>query len=389
MALTGLPLLVLVALLAALGPLLVAAAWRRLSRPSLAAVVSRVGLLVVCQVLAVSFVALAVNDFGYFYGSWSDLMGNTQTGRIVHVAGPAGLTGSTPLKITPAPFGGNARTSRTKWSRFGRVLAVNIGGATTGLQEKAVIYEPPQYFQHRWAHYRFPGILALTGYPSTIHSVTHFPLYVSALEKDLRHHTARPSVMVITTPNPVFPRDTQCTDVPGGPQALSYFTRDVPHEVAGLLRVRADHWGVIGYSTGAYCAVKMAMNDPYQYPVAVSLSGYFTDYQTDRTGELWGGSPAVRAMNDLDWRMTHLPAPPISVLVTVGTAERGPYGVTNTLRFASLVRPPTHLDKLISRGGGHNFHEWGRELPSAFAWMSHRLHVEPPGGGARPEGMSG
>jgi hypothetical protein len=253
------------------------------------------------------------------------------------------------------------------------VLPVSIGGATTGLHEKALIYEPPEYFQRRWSRYRFPAILGLTGYPSTIRSVTHALHYAEALESDVRHHTARPAVMVITTPNPVFPRDTQCTDVPGGPQVLSYFTRDVPHEVAGFVRVRPDHWGVIGYSTGGYCAAKMAMTAPYQFPVAVSLSGYYTDYQYRLTGDLWGGSAAVGKMNDLDWRITHLPAPPISLLATTGTAERDAYGVSNTLRFASLVRAPMRLDKLVVRGGAHNFGTWGKELPSAFAWMSRRL----------------
>ena len=373
MSLTGVPLLVVVGVLAVLLPGLTVVGWRRLGRPSPAAVAGRIGLVVVSQLLAVSFVALSVNDSGYFYGSWSDLIGQTHTGHIVHVRGSRAHHGPAALTITHARFREGAQSPRAQWPRVGRVLPVSIGGATTGLHEKALIYEPPEYFQRRWSRYRFPAILGLTGYPSTIRSVTHALHYAEALESDVRHHTARPAVMVITTPNPVFPRDTQCTDVPGGPQVLSYFTRDVPHEVAGFVRVRPDHWGVIGYSTGGYCAAKMAMTAPYQFPVAVSLSGYYTDYQYRLTGDLWGGSAAVGKMNDLDWRITHLPAPPISLLATTGTAERDAYGVSNTLRFASLVRAPMRLDKLVVRGGAHNFGTWGKELPSAFAWMSRRL----------------
>jgi hypothetical protein len=373
MSLTGVPLLVVVGVLAVLLPVLTVVGWRRLGRSSPAAVAGRIGLVVVSQLLAVSFVALSVNDSGYFYGSWSDLIGQTHTGHIVHVRGSRAHHGPAALTITHARFREGAQSPRAQWPRVGRVLPVSIGGATTGLHEKALIYEPPEYFQRRWSRYRFPAILGLTGYPSTIRSVTHALHYAEALESDVRHHTARPAVMVITTPNPVFPRDTQCTDVPGGPQVLSYFTRDVPHEVAGFVRVRPDHWGVIGYSTGGYCAAKMAMTAPYQFPVAVSLSGYYTDYQYRLTGDLWGGSAAVGKMNDLDWRITHLPAPPISLLATTGTAERDAYGVSNTLRFASLVRAPMRLDKLVVRGGAHNFGTWGKELPSAFAWMSRRL----------------
>ena len=374
MSLTGSPLLVLVGVLAVLVPVLTIVVWRRLGRRAIATVAGRIGLMVVSQVLAVSFVALSVNDSGYFYGSWSDLLGKTHhTGHIVSVTGSRTHMAHVTPAITRARFGRAVRVQRADWSRVGRVLPVTIGGATTGLQERALIYEPPEYFQHRWAHHRFPAILALTGYPSTTRSITHALHYSAALERDVRAGTARPAVMVITTPNPLFPRDTQCTDVPGGPQALSYFTQDVPHEVAGLLRVQPQHWGVIGYSTGGYCAAKMAMTAPYQFPVAVSLSGYYTDYQTRATGQLWGGSAGVRAMNNLDWRITHLPAPPISLLATTGTAELDPYGISNTLRFVSLVRAPMRIDKTVVSGGAHNFSTWGRELPAAFAWMSQRL----------------
>jgi hypothetical protein len=78
-------------------------------------------------------------------------------------------------------------------------------------------------------------------------------------------------------------------------------------------------------------------------------------------------------MNNLDWRITHLPAPPISLLATTGTAELDPYGISNTLRFVSLVRAPMRIDKTVVSGGAHNFSTWGRELPAAFAWMSQRL----------------
>jgi Putative esterase len=384
MSLTGSPLLVLVGVLAVLLPVLATVVWRQLGRRSAGAVTGRLGLVVISQLLAVSFVALLVNDSGYFYGSWSDLMGQTRTGHITQVTVSGTHHGVTPMTITPTWFGNFVSTPRAQWSRKGRVLPVRIGGATTGLQEKALIYEPPQYFQRRWAGHRFPGILALTGYPSTSRSITHALHYASALHRDVRRHAARPAVMVITTPNPVFPRDTECTDVPGGPQTLTYFSQDVPHEVAKLLRVRSDRWGVIGYSTGGYCAAKIAMTAPYQFPVAVSLSGYYTDYQRRVTGSLWGGAPGLRALNNLDWRVTHLPPPPISLLATVGTGERDAYGLSNTLKFASLVRPPMRLYTLEVQGGSHNFQTWGRELPSAFVWMSRRLGGSVSAGGTGP-----
>ena len=49
---------------------------------------------------------------------------------------------------------------------------------------------------------------------------------------ELRAHRARPMVLVHDEPVGGPPRDTECTDVPAGPQALTFFAQDVPLAVA-------------------------------------------------------------------------------------------------------------------------------------------------------------
>jgi enterochelin esterase-like enzyme len=146
-----------------------------------------------------------------------------------------------------------------------------------------------------------------------------------------------------------MPRDTECTDVPGGPQVETFFTQDVLLAVSHHYRVRADAWGTIGDSTGGYCAAKIAMLNPAVFHAAASLSGYFT------------------TLHD------NMPAPPVSMLVTTSRDEGGPHSITNSLRFISLTRSPMRVSSIIEPHGGHNFTTWLPEIPRALDWLSTRV----------------
>jgi enterochelin esterase-like enzyme len=180
-------------------------------------------------------------------------------------------------------------------------------------------------------------------------------------------------VLVMLRSSPVYPRDTECTDIPGGPQVQTFLAQDVPWEVTHHYRVQPSTWGIIGDSTGGYCAAKIAMTDPYVFHAAVALSGYFTTLHDNTTGNLWNGSRVLRELNSPDWRLQHLPAPPVSVLVTTSRDERGPYGIANSRRFLALARPPMQVSSIISAHGGHDLNAWAPLIPRSLAWLSHRL----------------
>lgn len=63
--------------------------WPRLARRSVRAVLGRVGLLLVTQVMVFSSVGLLANNSFLFYGSWADLLGQKQDLGVVtdHAAG--------------------------------------------------------------------------------------------------------------------------------------------------------------------------------------------------------------------------------------------------------------------------------------------------------------
>jgi S-formylglutathione hydrolase FrmB len=140
----------------------------------------------------------------------------------------------------------------------------------------------------------------------------------------------------------------------------------------------ASGWGLVGDSTGGYCALKLAMTDSDKFSAAASLSGYFGALQDSTTGDLYGGDPALRDQNDLLWRIAHLPSPPIAALLATSRSGESDYG--STLRFAALAKPPMRVSTLIRASGGHNFNTWNAEVPAALHWLSGQLLPASPDG---------
>jgi S-formylglutathione hydrolase FrmB len=143
------------------------------------------------------------------------------------------------------------------------------------------------------------------------------------------------------------------------------------------LRVQQGAWGVVGDSTGGYCATKIAMTHDAEFRAAVSLSGYYFALHDVTTGNLWGGSRTLRHLNSPQWMLAHRPAPPVSLFVTIGKQETKREGYPDTMKFLSLVKPPMRVTALIEPHGGHNFRTWDAELPTALHWLSNRLSAHP------------
>ncbi|MGZ4748869.1 MAG: alpha/beta hydrolase [Oryzihumus sp.] len=379
MSLLGQSLLVVLGVLTVLLPIATVLLWSRLRGPRALRIAARAGLLVTSQLVAVLLVAAAANDYGYFYGSWTGLWrGVDQMVTGVSTTGPVVITGAARPGTDPPPGGirvvaDRAFSTPSEWATRGRLETVLIHGPITQIRTMAHVYLPPQYFQRRYAHSTFPAAEVLTGYPGTNMQQVRKLQYQQVLLRELHHHRARPMVLVMMRSAVVFPRDTECTDVPGGPQAETFLAQDVPWAMTHSYRVQPAGWAAIGDSTGGYCAAKITMMNPYTFHVAVSFSGYFTPISDSTTGSLWGGSKVLRNLNSPLWRLQHMPAPPVSMLLLSSHDEGGPLGITNTQRFAAAARPPLQVSTIIEAHGGHNFGTWRPEIPRALAWVSARL----------------
>ncbi|MEO3810120.1 alpha/beta hydrolase-fold protein [Sphaerisporangium sp. B11E5] len=386
MGLTSATLMILVTALA-VGGLVCSALWLwpRLSARTWGAVAGRVGVLAGTQALTLMAIGLLVNNYFGFYGSWGDLLGtHAVPAPGVREGGRAGTlrgeevrpeTNLRVIRTANVHINGNFRRSA------GQLKEVMIPGPSTGLSTLAYVYLPPQYFAKEYARTRFPVIVGLTGYPGDPRNLISRMNMPAVAARAIEEGRMPPTVLVLTRPTVAPPRDTECMDVPRGPQVETFFTKDLKEAVARSLRVATTPaaWGVLGGSTGGYCALKLSMRHPEAYSAAVSLSGYFQPPVDATTGDLFGGSRRLREENDLMWRLAHLPHPPVSVLVA--SSRQGESNYLSTLRFLDAVRPPMRAASLILPSGGHNFTTWNRELPQALPWLANRLTTR---AGARP-----
>jgi hypothetical protein len=374
------------------------ASWR------IQAVLARIGMVVVSEMLVIVAFLVLLNNYFSFYTSWSQLLGSgtaqtygfgtakaakpASAPLIVNKAEAAPLPGA-PIRGMPGepplaagPNGVNLaglNRGEKNLAQTGELLGITINGAHTGISVGGdFVYLPPQYFQPAYAHAKFPAVLTITGYPAGPWGLVDRLKVPGTAAALVAQKKIKPAVYVMMNSSVAMPRDFECTNVPASLQVETFFAQDVPLAIEHAFRVEngPGSWAAMGYSTGGYCAVKLAMMNPAQFSFAVSVAGYYTAVQDRSTGSLYGNSTGYQDLNSPDWRLANLPAPPVSVLVTSSRVGENTY--PGTLAFLRLIRPPMRAYSLILPQGGHNFTSWGRELPPSLIWLSQRLRPAVP-----------
>ncbi|TJZ42770.1 esterase [Streptomyces piniterrae] len=343
--------------------------WPRLSRGNWRAVVGRIGLLLATQLSLFASVGLMANNSFGFYASWADLFGQEQEPGVVtnYETGPNG----TKLKMLGTEHLSIQGGSKPKVA--GRIEKVLVRGEQSKITSPAFVYLPPQYFQHKYAGKKFPATVVLTGYPGTaqaLYKKLHFPQTQHGL---LKQKKMQPTILVMMRPTVAPPRDTECVDIPNGPQTETFFTKDLRADISQHYRIgtEAKNWGIIGDSTGGYCALKMTMRHPEAFSTGAALSGNYKAPIDATTGDLFGGNPQLERENNLLWRQKNMAAPPVNLLVT--TSKQGEENYQKTLQFIQQTKSPSRISSIILDSGGHNFNTWRREIPAALEWIGQHL----------------
>jgi len=345
--------------------------WPRLARRNWRAVSGRVGLLLGTQLALFASVGLAANQAFGFYASWADLFGQEKNQGVVVNHSALGSGG--PLEVIDTARVRGAGGSLPQVG--GQIQKVDIVGRTTKIATPAYVYLPPEYFQPQYRTRTFPAAVVLTGYPGTAQALVdklHYPSTAQALAKNGR---MQPMILVMMRPTVAPPRDTECVDIPGGPQTETFFAKDLPDALLAHYRVgrKPGSWGIIGDSTGGYCALKLAMHHPGAYAAGAGLSPYYKAPIDPTTGDLFHGDKGLRNRADLWWCIKHLPAADTSLLVT--SSRIGESNYKATLKFIERVQATklTRISSIILESGGHNFNTWRREIPATLQWISGRL----------------
>ncbi|MEV0180250.1 alpha/beta hydrolase-fold protein [Streptomyces sp. NPDC050625] len=358
--------------------------WPQLADRGVRHVLGRLVAIGVTQVAIIAAFACWLNSSYQFFGSWGELFGDTETAPVgVTQASIGHGTGNGPMVkgalVQPATSEQLNRVSGLPTGPAavnGRVDSVKVIGRRTGVVDPAFVYLPPQYFQKAYARQRFPVIVTLSGYPGSIFNLAEH-LRVSQTAGELQKSgRMQPTIMVMIRPTIAPPRDTECVDVPGGPQTETFLAKDLPEALKSAYRVGHDAsaWGVMGYSSGGSCALQLTMRNPGVYTTAGALSPDYKVKDDPTTGNLFGSGPGrVNRVNehDLMWRLKHLPAPQVSVLVA--ESKHGERGYPQTLAFIKAVKAPMRVASIEPDQGSHNFPTWVREMPGTLQWMSRQL----------------
>jgi S-formylglutathione hydrolase FrmB len=167
----------------------------------------------------------------------------------------------------------------------------------------------------------------------------------------------------------------ECSNVPGDANVDAWLTHDVRSMVIDDFRAEpaADAWGLMGYSTGGFCAAKLVLQHPNRYRAAVSLSGYYVPDSQELSDD-----PLLDHANSPLWLVSHARTPAVSLLMTDSAQDTvDPASEAAQMIAAAKANPlakGTDVQSFVAPlGGGHNQSAWEKMLPTAFTWLSQRL----------------
>ncbi len=272
-------------------------------------------------------------------------------------------------RVTPAAAGKPGKVVSTGQGGS-RVVTFTIAGAVSGITTPGYAYLPPGYDSAAHVHTVYPVIEAVDGFPGSPHTWLVSLGAASYLDREILAGRMAPTVVVFPYQYTNAAHDGECVNAAGGQQWETFLTRDVRSVVAEQFRVRTDRagWGIVGTSTGGFCAVNLAMRNPDMYAASVSMSGYFMAITDRTTGDLYRGDVNLRLQNSPLWRLQHLPVPDLPIFLAAAKDDKG--AIADLQQFASTARPPMQITSVLVPQGGHTGGVWVVLEPSAYDWLS-------------------
>lgn len=343
---------------------LLATMWGRVPRRGWLRWPLRVLMIMTSQLMACTLAAVALNDVDRFYNSWSEVLGSHQ--QTLNVASPDHAKVAEDLR---------RQLSRHK-NGSSAIVSIQIKEAESSRTHTALVYLPAAYFDLAHSTKQFPVVEMLDGYPGSPQTWVG-PMHLQrSADAEISSGRALPFIAVMPVQN-YLPqgRDGQCLDVPGGALVESTLTNQVRRSILANFRVSADRsaWALMGYSTGGYCALKIALRFPQYYASAASILGNSTPYQDATTGPVFTLHAGLRDANSPMWLISHCSPPNLAVLLAASRGDA--VTLKGAQAFARLAREPTHVRVVSAATGGHNFHTFRLYEAVAFDWLSGQLRA--------------
>ena len=315
--------------------------------------------------------------YGGLFVSWSDLLGN-QSMNGAHFAGQSGKIRLSPVapEVTTTQVPAEQRQHFTQAG--GGFEETVLTGKQSGIKAPVYVWTPPQYAASPDEY--FPVLMLLHGIPGDPQGWLG-PMHVVAhLEAAMATGTVHPYILVVPSITPSTSQSApwsnpECSDIPGYADAATWLATDVRNMVLSNFRAldSAVGWGVMGYSTGGFCAAKLVLQYPRDFQAAVSLAGYYSPESLALTSD-----PELSQANSPLWLLGHDRTPAVSLLLTGSDQDKmDPVSEITQLLTVARANPEAKATEVRSfiapLGGGHNQSAWEKMLPTAFTWLSQRL----------------
>jgi enterochelin esterase-like enzyme len=297
---------------------------------------------------------------GPFYESWADLFGDSGQAQLSDPTGGKPQPGS--ADQTAVHHG----TLRFRPFHGGAVQAEAVGPASQ-VRGSLYVWLPPQYQDPAYANTDFPVVELLSGFPGSPQTWFGSMAVGKEMTALMAQGKVQPMILVAPTLNVLGNTvDAGCADIPGVARTATWLARDVPALVAANFRTQrgARHWGVMGYSAGAYCAVNLAVHYPGVFHAAVSLSGYNAP-----SAGLVTRNPALARANNPYLVLRSARKQPDVALLMAGSLQDGDT-VAAAKALLGVLRHPGASRLLTVAQGGHLVSVWHNWLPVALPWLS-------------------
>ncbi|MBW8804768.1 MAG: hypothetical protein AUG49_04950 [Catenulispora sp. 13_1_20CM_3_70_7] len=387
---TGWPMLVTAIFLAVAAPLGTYLLWNRMRGPRPVRAVSRLAMIGVSQVMAVLLCGIIVNNYYGLYASWDDLLGDTGSPGVIIHDDKVAHEQATGAAADHRDHDGDAQGGRgtlaprvqppgptQKFEKYGDdALATSFTGPKSGLggQNDVMVWLPPQYNDPAYANTDFPVVMLFPGYPGSPQTWFGQMAGQKELATLVRQKASTPFVLVAVNISPVKGVNTDCTDIPNGPQVATYIADDVRTMIERSFRVTTDRsgWGMMGYSEGGLCAGKLLVQYPQDFSAAVQMSG-----DVHPGGYVSRHGPEFADQNSTLWILQNRkPALPIALLAAASAEDA--HGSVLAEALALQTAAPDVVDVLKKDYGSHNTAVWKQWLPQAYSWLSQHLDTVKP-----------
>jgi enterochelin esterase-like enzyme len=350
--------------------------WNRIPGPRPVRYAARGVLVLTGEALATLALLVSLNiSYGGLVVSWSDLLGDQST-KGAQFSGQAGQVTLHPVATaTVRSLTGGQRFTKAGYGGF---TVTTLKGTKSGITSQVYVWLPPQYTEH--PNEQFPVLELLHGVPDSP-GAWMGPMHLAAhMEAAISSGKSHPYILVVPEVTPITdhsaPEDNEeCSDISATDKLDTWLTGDVRTMVLDNFRAidSASGWGLMGYSTGGFCAAKLVLQHPDLYRAAVSLSGYYLPESS-----LLTQNTRLDEQNSPQWLIAHTRTPAVSLLMTASKQDPidPPSEAAQMLAAAkaSSLSKATEVQQFIAPlGGGHNQSAWEKMLPTAFTWLSARL----------------